>query len=184
VIAVPYEIVYDQATGEILAARPSAAPAEHLVLGQGQARLFADIELAGRPIAAFRVQPATNQIAFREGWTQPEAGAMLEVQSDVQTVSPIDGALEIPADGTSAATFTVQKRSLASGRALTGSQHDNLVTIRTTAGTLSARQLRLQSGKATFTLRSSLETVVAEVRVTAERIPGQSTLRIEFAPTS
>jgi hypothetical protein len=180
---VPYEIIYDRATGEIRAARLSAGPGESLVLGEDQERLFTNVDLQRRPVGAYRVHPDTHRIVVKDSWVRPEVGVGLEISTDVDTVSPIDpDAKEIPADGTSVVTVTVQKRSLSSGRALTGAQHDNLLTIRTTAGTLSARQVPLNNGTASFTLRSSTETVVAEVRISAERVPVQATARIEFTP--
>jgi hypothetical protein len=69
-----------------------------------------------------------------------------------------------------------------SDRALTAASHNNLLTIRTTAGTLSERQMALRRGRAEFRLRSSTEAVVAEVRVTAEGLTDPVTARIEFAP--
>jgi hypothetical protein len=180
---VPYEIIYDRATGDIRAARLSAGPGKGLVLAEDQARLFADVDLRRRPVGAYRVNPGTNRVVVKDRWVRPEAGVGLELSTDPDAVSPVDpGAVEVPADGTSLVTFTVQKRSLTSGRALTGAQHDNLLTIRTTAGTLSARQVPLDNGRASFTLRSSTETVVAEVRVSADRVPGLVSARVEFAP--
>jgi hypothetical protein len=118
----------------------------------------------------------------RADWTAPETDVRLELTVDSPALSPIDGTAELPADGKAQATITVRKRSLESDRDLTGAQHDNLLTIRTTAGTLSRRQVSLRRGKAKFTLRSSVETVVAEVRVSAETIPQAATIRVEFAP--
>jgi hypothetical protein len=178
----PYEIVYHKETRQILAARRTAAPREDVVLTPEQAVLFTDVDLGERPLASFLVDPDAGTVAPRADWTAPETGVRLELSVDTPAVSPIDGTAELPADGKAQATITVRKRSLESDRDLTGAQHDNLLTIRTTAGTLSRRQVSLRRGKAKFTLRSSVETVVAEVRVSAETIPQAATIRVEFAP--
>lgn len=44
------------------------------------------------------------------------------------------------------------------------------------------RQVDLEQGRASFDLRSSTETVVAEVRVWAEGMLQPATIPIEFAP--
>lgn len=180
----PYEIVYDEESGRVLLARPIAAPREDLVAGEGQAKLFLEFDFAGRPLSAFCVDPDARTLVLREDWVEPEQDVELKLSTDASTTSPIDGIPEVPADGESVVTITVQKMSLTSGRPLTGARHNNRLNIRTTAGTLSARQVNLDKGQASFTLRSSTETVVTEVRVWAEEIPQPATIRVEFAPVT
>lgn len=180
----PYEIVFDEASGRPLWARSIAAPREDVVIGEGQARLFLEFDFAGRPLSAFRVDPDAGTLVVREDFVEPEEEVFLELSTDAPATSPIDGIPEVPADGKSKVTITVQKVSAASGRPLTGARHNNRLHIRTTAGTLSARQVNLEKGQASFTLRSSTETVVAEVRVWAEELPQPAMLRCEFAPVA
>jgi hypothetical protein len=180
----PYEIVYDEESKQVLLARPTAAPREDLVLAEGQGKLFLDFDFAGRPLSAFSADPAAGTLVLREDFVEPEQDVALELSTDAPAVSPIDHIPEVPADGESAVTISVQKVSTTSGRPLTGARHSNRLNIRTTAGTLSARQVNLDRGQAAFTLRSSIETVVAEVRVWAEEIPQPATIRIEFAPVT
>lgn len=182
----PYEIVYEVESGRILAARSTAAPRADLVLGEGQGKLFLQFDFAGRPLSAFRVDPEAKTLALRDDWIDPEQDVILELSVDAPAVSPIDGIPEIPADGKTEVKITIQKVSTKSGQRLTGARHNNRLNIRTTAGTLSTRQVNLNKGQASFTLRSSTQTVVAEVRVwAAEReIPQSATVRIEFAPVA
>jgi hypothetical protein len=182
----PYEIVYDAESGRILAARPTAAPREDLVLGEGQSKLFLQFDFAGRPLSAFRVDLEAKTLALRDDWVEPEQDVVLELGTDAAAVSPIDGIPEIPADGKTAVKIMVQKVSTKSGQRLTGARHNNQLNIRATAGALSARQVNLNKGQASFSLHSSTETVVAEVRVWAAEgeIPQPAILRIEFAPVT
>lgn len=178
----PYEVVYDKDSGKIMMARSSAAPRDDLILHEEQAKLFLAFDLGGRPMSAFRVDADAGTLVLRDDWVEPEAGVRLALSVDATATSPIEEIPEVPADGQSEATITVQKISTKSGQALTGHKHDNRLFIRTTAGTLSHRQIHLEQGQARFTLRSSTETVVAEVRVWAQEIPGDVTTRVEFAP--
>lgn len=178
----PFEIVYDKENGQVIAARSMAAPKEDLNLVEGQDKLFLDFDFSEQPPSAFRVDSETGTLVQREDWVEPEPATALSVQADAPDFSPIDGIPELPADGESSITITVQKISLHTGNPLTGARHTNLLNIRTTAGTLSARQTSLSQGKANFSLRSSTETVVAEVKVWAKAIPKPAILRVEFAP--
>jgi hypothetical protein len=176
------EVLFEVDTGTILLTRSIAAPRDDLVPAEGQGKLFVDFDPGDRPVSAFRVNPEQRTIELRADFVEPEMDAELALSSDATATSPIDAIPEIPADGNSLTTITVQKKSVASGRPVTGAGHRNRLSIRTTAGTLSARQLNLERGQASFRLRSSTETVVAEVRVWAEGIPRPATIRIEFAP--
>lgn len=177
-----YEIVYETEGGRILASRPSNAPRKDLILPKGQGKLFLSFDFAGRPLSAFRVDAEAKTLVPREDWVELEQDAILNLSADAPAVSPIDNIPEIPADGKTKIKITVQKVSSKSGQRMAGARHNNRINIRTTAGTLSARQLNLEKGQAGFTLRSSTETVVAEVRVWAEKISQPVTIRVEFAP--
>ena len=179
-----FEIVYKKETGQILLSRRIAAPRDDLTPGEGEDKLFLAFDFADRPVSAFRVDPERGTLELREDFVEPETGVELSLTSDATDTSPIDGIPEIPADGQSTTNIAVQKKSVATGRPLTGASHNNLLNIRTTAGTLSERQVTLEKGQATFILRSSTETVVAEVRVWAREIPQPATIGIEFAPTA
>jgi hypothetical protein len=177
------EIIYDADTGAILAVREIAAPRDDLAPGEGQRKIFlGEVDFEGRSLAAFRVNPERGTVEPRADFAAAEADVELALTSDAAARSPIDGIPEIAADGNSSTTITIQKRSTRTGDHLRGAGHRNRVSIRTTAGTLSARQVSLERGEATFTLRSSAETVVAEVRVWAEGIPRPATISVEFAP--
>lgn len=177
-----YQLVYNTGTGRIVASRPTATPREDFVLGPDEAVIFTDVDLGDRPLAGFQLDQDAGTVVPRGDWSPPEPGVRLELTVATAARSPIDDAPELPADGVSEATVTVQKQVTESGRALTGAQHRNLLTIRTTAGTLSVRQVALSRGQASFKLRSSTETVIAEVRVSAEGIEQTASARIEFAP--
>jgi hypothetical protein len=179
-----YQIVYDTDTLRILAARPTATPRDDLLLAPHQAVAFADVDFGDRPLAGFQFDADSRTVVAREDWNPPEVGVRLELTVTTATRSPIDDAPELPANGKSEATIVVQKRALDSDRALNGVSHNNVLTIRTTAGTLSERQLSLRRGRAKFKLRSSTETVVAEVRVSADGIDDPVSVRIEFAPVT
>jgi hypothetical protein len=176
------QLVYHTETRRILAALPTATPRDDLTLGPDQAVAFLDVELGDRPLASLLLDPDSGAVVEREDWNAPETNVRLDLTVTTATRSPIDDSPELPADGTTEATIVVQKRTVDSDRALTAASHNNLLTIRTTAGTLSDRQMPLRRGLATFTLRSSTETVVAELRVAAEGIAEPALARIEFAP--
>ncbi len=177
-----YEIIYERESGHILATRRSAMPREDMRPSEGQDKLFMVFDFGNRPMSAFRVDADSGELVLRDDWVEPEADVGLTLTVDAPATSPIDDLPEILADGESVAMITVQKISLVTKRPLTGVRHHNRLNIRTTAGTLSARQVYLDKGKATFTLRSSAETVVAELRVWAPDISGVLTTQIEFAP--
>ena len=179
-----FEIIYKKETGQILLSRRIAAPRDDLTPGEGKDKLFMAFDFGERPVTAFRVDPERGRLELREDFVEPETGVKLMLTSDAKDTSPIDGIPQIPADGRSTTTITVQKKSMVTGRPLTGASHNNLLNIRATGGTLSTHQVNLEKGQATLTLRSSTETVMAEVRVWAREIPQPATINIEFAPTS
>ncbi len=88
-----------------------------------------------------------------------------------------DGIAEIPADGKTKSEMTV---TLAIEEDSTPSQPIR-IRIRTTAGTLSHREVVTKEGKASFTLTSSLETVTAHVSASTEGFQ-PAMLELEFTP--
>jgi hypothetical protein len=177
-----HEIIYDRATGQVLLARRIAAPRDDLQPGEGQGKLFIDFDPGDRLIAAFRIDPDKRRLEPRDDFSSPESDVRLALSCDAAAMSPVEDIPALPADGQTQTTVTVEKRALADDRPLVGAAHKNKVKIRTTAGTLSDNIVTLRKGKATFTLRSSTETVVAEVKVWADDIALQASLRIEFTP--
>ncbi len=178
----PYQLLYNTQTRRILAARSTATPREDLFLGPDQAVVFTDIDFGDKPLTSFQLDPDTGAVVPRDDWKPPEEDVQIDLTVTTAARSPIDDIPELPADGKSEATITVQKRAVESDRALTAASHDNVLTIRTTAGTLSQRQMALRRGRAEFKLHSSTETVVAEVQVIADGIAQPVSARIEFAP--
>jgi hypothetical protein len=106
--------------------------------------------------------------------------ALLELTTDASAVSPLNTIPEIPADGRSTATIYIQKKS-PHGKPLTREEDNDRVVLRTTRGTLSQRQVQLVCGRAQVKLRSSTDTVVADVTAQGENLK-RYMLHIEFAP--
>ncbi len=179
----PHEIIFDTGTGRILITRKIDAPREDLLPGEGQSKLFLDFDFADRPVAAYKVNLEKQTIEARDDFNFPEYDSRLVLSSNAAMKSPIDGIPGIPADGQSVCIITVEKRSISQDKLLNGANQDNKLNIRTNAGTLSEIQVTLKRGKASFTLRSSTQTVVAEVRVWAAEIPQPASIMIEFLPT-
>jgi hypothetical protein len=93
------------------------------------------------------------------------------------TDSDGDGLAEVPADGTTKTAFTVEIRDQ-KGKL---TREAVKLLIRTTAGALSAREVTTSNGKASFTLKSSVETVIATVTATAKGFQS-GTIALEFIP--
>jgi hypothetical protein len=109
-----------------------------------------------------------------------EGSARLELTTDAPDISPYNGIPEIPADGHSTATIFIRKKS-PSGEPLTGDEDNDLIVLHTTRGTLSHRQVRLHHGQAQVTLRSSTDTIIADVTAQGENLR-RYMLHLEFAP--
>lgn len=88
-----------------------------------------------------------------------------------------DGIPELIADAKSTATITAEVKN-SSGELVT---EELTLNFKTTGGTLSARRVSTQDGRATVNLTSSLETVSVTVEVSAEGTRGNSLL-FEFMP--
>jgi hypothetical protein len=50
-----FEIIYRRDTGQILLSRRIAAPRDDLTPGEGEDKIFLSLDLADRPVTAFRV---------------------------------------------------------------------------------------------------------------------------------
>jgi Invasin, domain 3 len=85
---------------------------------------------------------------------------------------------ELVADGKNKAVITAEVRDELD-RSVTG---DFTVNFRTTAGTLSARQVMVRAGKAEVELISSLETVTATVSASGKGLKAAAPLTFEFMP--
>lgn len=109
-----------------------------------------------------------------------EGPARLELTTDAPDISPYNGVPEIPADGHSTASIFIRKKS-PSGELLAGEEDNDLIVLHTTRGTLSQRQVRLQHGQAQVTLRSSTDTIIADVTAHGENLR-RYMLHLEFAP--
>jgi hypothetical protein len=95
----------------------------------------------------------------------------LQVTSDAKDFHKVDGIPEIPADGTSFITITIQKVNI-QGKPLTTTKDNHEIFLRTDAGMIKdakgseeIRCLELQQGKAAFRLYSEERKRVAKVHV-------------------
>lgn len=88
-----------------------------------------------------------------------------------------DGLPELPADGQSKATITIEVKGT-DGKLI---QDELPLNISTTAGALSDRRISTQNGQATVEFTSSMETVTAVITVDAEGAKSAS-LTFEFMP--
>lgn len=88
-----------------------------------------------------------------------------------------DGLPELLADGMAQATIFAEVKDRG-GKPL---EQDAMLLFKTTGGTLSARKVRTEGGKASVKLTSSVETIAVTVTASAEGIDGGS-LVLEFVP--
>jgi hypothetical protein len=105
---------------------------------------------------------------------------LLELTTDAQDISNINGVPEIVADGASTANIFIRKLT-PQGEPLTGDEDNDAVLLNTTRGTLSHREVRLERGAARVTLRSSTDSVVADVTARGDDLKPYM-IHIEFAP--
>jgi len=111
----------------------------------------------------------------------------LRLQCDAADVHPVDGIPEIPADGTSSTTITVQKID-ESGELQQAENDNDLLYLRTDWGSLRSSdgqaeigQIKLEKGQAKFQLFSEKAKRVATVQVfNADNSLLNSSIRIEF----
>ncbi|KYC43646.1 hypothetical protein WA1_00280 [Scytonema hofmannii PCC 7110] len=111
----------------------------------------------------------------------------LQVTSDAKDFHKVDGIPEIPADGTSFTTITIQKADI-QGNPLTTTKDNDEIFLRTDAGIIKdekgsqqIRRLELQQGKAAFRLYSEERKRVAKVQVMcADPDVMNTSIHIEF----
>lgn len=100
----------------------------------------------------------------------------LELLCD-QSDSDADGVKDMPADGSSLATFTIKKKDRDGNYA----QGTEVISVAATRGLLSARQVTLSGGQGSFTLRSIEETVSIAVSVSHAKL-GQAQESLQLVP--
>jgi hypothetical protein len=111
----------------------------------------------------------------------------LSLTTDAPDQHIVDGIGEIPADGTSYCTITIQKLTY-DGTPLTGDDHQDELFLRTTGGLIMdaegnqrLRSLHLQSGQATFRLVSEPTPRFVTITVFGrEPSPQKAEIQIEF----
>lgn len=128
-------------------------------------------ESSGEPVAGFIADPGdyvlrtdgqltSVELGYQEVPPGPRAGGVgeLRLTSDAPGVHQVDGVGEIPADGASTATVTVEKLDVDGGRMADAGDE---IFLRSTGGVLLAadsatrlRSVMLESGVATFRLQA------------------------------
>ncbi len=120
---------------------------------------------------------------------QQKSLSLLRLTSDAPDRHLVDGIGEIPADGTSSCTITIEKISY-DGKPLSGTEHQDELFLRSTGGILMdaagekrIRSLRIESGKAQFRLVSEPNPKVVTVTVLGQKPELlKSEIQIEFVP--
>ena len=119
------------------------------------------------------------------GETQ-EPLSFLRLTSDAPDQHIVDGIGEVPADGTSFCTISIEKLSF-DGTPLTSNEHQDELFIRTTGGIVMdesgenrIRSLQLQSGQAKFRLVSEPNPKVVTVSVFGRTPQQKAEIQIEF----
>jgi hypothetical protein len=158
-------------------------------------------ELSGSPQAAFVVAPgeyvvtsdgkisdvAVDAVELAEA---PLAGGeeplMLRLESDAPDRHVVDGIGEVPADGSSFCTITVEKVDVA-GEAKTGKRDTDEVFLRATGGRIEdakgkgrIRSLKLKGGRASFRLVADEQPRLVTVTAFGHGSPEPAELRIEL----
>jgi hypothetical protein len=118
---------------------------------------------------------------------QQTAPFLLQLTSDAPDRHIVDGVGEVPADGTSFCTITIEKVAL-NGTPLADRELQDELFLRTTGGTLMntagterIRSVQLQSGKATFRLVSEPNPKIVTVSVFGrEPLLSKAEIQIEF----
>ncbi|WP_414583863.1 hypothetical protein [Scytonema sp. PCC 10023] len=118
---------------------------------------------------------------------QQTSAFLLQLTSDAPDRHIVDGIGEVPADGTSFCTITIEKSSL-SGTPLANQDLQDELFLRTTGGTLMdttgaerIRSIQLQEGKAAFRLISEPTPKVVTVSVFGrEPLLSKAEIQIEF----
>jgi len=152
-------------------------------------------DLSGGRETSFGVEPGTYEVRSDGKLVRVEARAVavpagveaasLRLTADAPDVHPVDGVPEIPADGASFATITVEKLG-ADGAPLRRRSDNDEVFVRTTGGTLRdgrgrpLRSVRLSGGKASFRLVSEPVGRLVSVEAVAQPPLAGANLRVEF----
>jgi hypothetical protein len=107
-----------------------------------------------------RAEPRETPVAADPSMATGDAPLVLRLSSDAPDRHVVDGIGEVPADGESAATITIEKLD-AAGEPLTRRRDRDEVFLRSTGGAIMAadkdervRSVKLKSGRATFRLVS------------------------------
>ena len=114
-----------------------------------------------------------------------EPTATLQLTTDAPDQHVVDGVGEVPADGASYCTITVEKHD-AAGQPLTRRRDSDEVFVRATGGTLEdergrrVRAIRLRAGRAQFRLVSEAQPRLVVVEVLGHPPLVGAELRVEF----
>ena len=150
-------------------------------LSPGTYTVRTDGKIEGMTTEAFQSVPSL----FKQ--LQQGPPAFLSLTSDAPDQHIVDGIGEIPADGTSFCTITVEKIDF-NEMALTGREHQDEIFLRTTGGVIMdeqggkrIRSLKLRSGRATFRLVSEKNPRVVTVSIFGrEPLLSKAEIQIEF----
>jgi hypothetical protein len=154
-------------------------------------------ESSGEPVAGFIVEPGeyvlqtdgqvtSIELGYQELPPRPGTAniAELRLSSDAPDVHEVDGVGEIPADGTSTATVTVEKLDGQGGRV---AEADEEIFLRSTGGALLAadsdtriRSVRLDSGAAAFRLQAESSPKLVTVFAFSQSRTLTTELALEF----
>jgi hypothetical protein len=160
-------------------------------------------ELSGSPEATFVVEPGTYVVVTDGRIEDAEAGAIdlppdplsllqqgelffLRLTADAPDQHVLDGVGEIPADGKSSCTITIEKHDPA-GEPLRRRKDDDEIFLRTTGGTIVAekgtariRSVKLRSGRAAFRLVSEPAPRLVTVSALGAGGAAPAELQLEF----
>jgi hypothetical protein len=167
--------------GEIVREQ-SPDPVIGFSLSPGTYTVRTDGKIEGITTESFRQEPAL----FERSQQGPPA--FLSLTSDAPDRHIVDGIGEIPANGTSYCTITVEKMDL-NGTPLTGIEHQDELFLRATGGIIMdekgeqrIRSLKLRSGRAAFRLVSEPSPKVVTVSVfSREPRLAKAEIQVEFA---
>lgn len=127
-------------------------------------------------------EAAEDPIAILAG----EPPLLLRLLSDAPDQHAVDGVGEIPADGESSCTITIEKID-AAGEPMRRRRDTDEVFLRSTGGTMKdikkderVRSVKLHAGRASFRLFSEPTPRLVTVSAFGARSPGPSELQIEF----
>jgi hypothetical protein len=164
------------------------------LVNSGPVSRYGALQITDRALASILFSVPRSSVALREGakgaleiTIEETSRSFITLSSDAPDVHPVDGIPEIPADGESFTTISVQKVDEL-GQLLHGQNDSDKLYLRTDHGTLFSADgkeeisfLKLKKGQATFRLVSEKARRVATVQVfNADDGVLDSTIRIEF----